>query len=321
MTPFNSTIYLSYLSTYQFLFAFQQRFYDSRTASNIKRNRAAVSPAIVNEFFTNFQTVAEGVPGSNIFNYDETNLTDNPGAQKKFLFRKGVKYTEKVMDTSKTSISVMFAGSAAGQMLPPYVVYRGNNLWKSWCKNGPVGTRYSVTQRGWFDMQTFEDWFETIFLPIAKELPGRKILLGDNLASHISLSVIGFCRENNVEFVCLPPSATHLLQPLDVSIYAPMKAHWKAMLREYKELNPSVKIMEKTAFPSNLKMLVDRVDAGRLMPAAFEKCGIFPVNEGRALERLPSSESSQAIATNLDNSLIQILAERQYNSSTGRGRG
>ena len=206
-------------------------------------------------------------------------------------------------------------------MLPPYVVYRGNNLWTSWCKDGPAGTRYSITQHGWFDMQTFEDLFETTFLPVAKKLPGKKILLGDNLASHISISVIALCKENNVEFVCLPQNATHLIQPLDVGIYAPMKAHWKKMLREYKELNPGVKIMAKTCFPSYLKELVKRCKPGNLMEAAFEKCGIFPINVDKSLERLPFSESNENIASNLDKSLIQILAERRYTPSRGRGRG
>ena len=39
------------------------------------------------------------------------------------------------------------------------------------------------------------------------------------------------------------------------------------------------------------------------------------------LERLPSSDSSQGIASNLDSSLIQILAEKRYNPSQGKGRG
>ena len=52
------------------------------------------------------------------------------GYNKKFLFRKGVKYTEKVMDSTKTSISVMFAGSAAApeSYFRLYVVYKAENL-------------------------------------------------------------------------------------------------------------------------------------------------------------------------------------------------
>ena len=53
------------------------------------------------------------VPASNI--YDETNLRDDPGAQK-YVMKRGTKYPEKVMDSSKVAFSVMFTGNAEGDV-------------------------------------------------------------------------------------------------------------------------------------------------------------------------------------------------------------
>jgi hypothetical protein len=39
--------------------------------------------------------------GNQIFNYDETNLADNPNANK-FLYRRGVKYPDKVVNYTKS---------------------------------------------------------------------------------------------------------------------------------------------------------------------------------------------------------------------------
>ena len=50
----------------------------------------------------------------------------------------------------------MFAGSAAGEFLPPMVVYKTDNVYQNWVKNGPVGSIYDATQSGWFDMRTFD---------------------------------------------------------------------------------------------------------------------------------------------------------------------
>ena len=33
----------------------------------------------------------------------------------------------------------MFAGSTAGEFLPPMVVYKSENVYENWVKNGPVG--------------------------------------------------------------------------------------------------------------------------------------------------------------------------------------
>ena len=199
----------------------------------------------------------------------------------------------------------MFCGSAGGQFLAPYVVYKGGNLWSSWCQNGPSKCRYNVTNRGWFDFGTFEDRFKTVFLPAAIKIDGKKILLGDNLSSHISTDVINICREQNISFICLPPNSTHILQPLDVGVYGPMKAWWKKLLRQYKDENPSVKVMNKTQFPSYLKNLLEKMDAQRLLAPAFERCGIFPVNVNKVLERLPSVETSIQAGPLLNESLIK----------------
>ncbi|KAA0197749.1 hypothetical protein HAZT_HAZT004114 [Hyalella azteca] len=64
------------------------------------------------------------MPTMNIINYDETNFTNDPG-KSQMIFRRGMKYPERVMNFSKTSYSVMFAGTASGELLPPYVVYKG----------------------------------------------------------------------------------------------------------------------------------------------------------------------------------------------------
>jgi hypothetical protein len=55
-----------------------------------------------------------------MFHYDETCFRDDIRLSK-CLSRKGVKYVETVMNTSKQTISVMFCGSAAGKMMPPMV--------------------------------------------------------------------------------------------------------------------------------------------------------------------------------------------------------
>jgi hypothetical protein len=76
---------------------------------------------------------------------------------------------------------------------------------------------------GWFDNFLFLDWMKKIFLPHLHHLPGKKLLLYDNLASHILVEVLDLRRESKVEFVCLPPNFTNKLQPLDVGVLSPNK--------------------------------------------------------------------------------------------------
>jgi len=78
-----------------------------RMAGNIKRLRAKVTPAVLEEYFENLCETLDGIPPSNIFNFDDTNLCDDPGSRK-VVTKRGCKYPEKVMNATKSFYSVMF---------------------------------------------------------------------------------------------------------------------------------------------------------------------------------------------------------------------
>jgi len=288
-----------------------------RKASMIKRSRAAVRREDVESFFENYKKVAEGVPPENVINYDETNLQENPGA-KKGIFRRGSKYPEEVRDSSKTAISLMLAGTAAGKLLEPYVIYRAQYLYPSWCARGPKGAVYTSTPRGWIDIYSFTDWFKKVLLPYAKRCTGKVVIVGDNCSSHFSAEVFDLCKENRIEFVCLPANSTHMMQPLDVCFFSEMKKNWRAQLKEYGNQDPTAKLLEKKEFPRMLKELLDSLDPGKLLPIAFAKCGISPINSTKVTERIPSAVSSQEAATHLDQALIERLEVRRFGEGNRR---
>jgi hypothetical protein len=62
-----------------------------------------------------------------------------------------------------------------------------------------------------------------------------KVLLGDNLAAHLSPDVLKLCQQHNIRFCFLPENSTHLMQPLDVGVFGPMKRYWREILRDWKE--------------------------------------------------------------------------------------
>ena len=92
-----------------------------RLSDNVKAARAEVNEEIINNYFNQLELSLDGIPASHIFSYDETNITNDPGA-KHVVVRRGRKRVKRKTQHSKSLISVMFAGSAAGEFLPPMVV-------------------------------------------------------------------------------------------------------------------------------------------------------------------------------------------------------
>ena len=300
------------LPTYKWVQSFlgRHKVLSERKANPIKRARAGVSRQDVRDFFVHFTKSAEGVAKENMFNYDETNFRDDPG-QKKCLFRKGSKYCEKVQNTSKQSFSVMFCGSPAGEMLPPMVVYQAKNIYEGWRDRGPKGTVWSCSKSGWFDCFQFEKWFFECLLPVLRRREGRKLLVGDNLSSHISAAVIEACRRFNIQFVCLPPNSTDKLQPLDVGVFAPLKEAWRQLLTKYKAQHPTQTGIPKTVFPRLLARLLSTSKPGQHLPAAFEKCGLYPVDVEKGVQRIPDRRMActDSVRELLDSTLGEKLEE------------
>ncbi|XP_043463100.1 uncharacterized protein LOC122499088 [Leptopilina heterotoma] len=121
-----------------------------RFCENIKRCRAKVSPEEINLFYDNLEKTLADVPPANIVNYDETNFTDDPGSVK-VIVKRGTRHPERILDSSKSSISVMMAVTGDGKMLPPYTVYKAKNLYPTWIEGGVPGARYnrSVSESSW----------------------------------------------------------------------------------------------------------------------------------------------------------------------------
>nr|XP_023024930.1 uncharacterized protein LOC111513006 [Leptinotarsa decemlineata] len=248
--------------------------------------------------------------GENIWNYDETNLTDDPGVSK-VICKKGSKYVERIMNSSKSSTSLMLCGNATGELMPMYVVYKADHLWTTWTEGGPKSCRYNRYKSGWFDAGIFEDWFFSTVLPRLKKQDGYKVLIGDNLSSHINVEVIKAFEENQIRFVCLPLHSTHLTQPLDVAYFHPMKIAWRQIIRNWKQTSEGQKFgtVQKDHFAKLLQQLqADVLEAkGVNLISGFKKCGIVPLDKNQLMSRLPKPDADPEV---ISEAFMQTLIQK-----------
>lgn len=76
-----------------------------RVTSNIKKARAEKSCPEMREYFSYLKESLKEVPKENILNYDETNLSDDPG-KSKCIVKRGTKYPERIMNHSKFTSTI-----------------------------------------------------------------------------------------------------------------------------------------------------------------------------------------------------------------------
>ena len=187
---------------------------------------------------------------------------------------------------------ILGAGCADGTRLPPYVVYKGKNLWSRWMQGDPAGCMYSVSDSGWMESANFVQWFEKMFLPatkhVAKKLP--VILFFDGHHSHLSIKLIELARAHNVHLFCFPPHCTHILQPLDVAVFGPVKATWRKVLKEH-QIETCAASITKEDFPMLLSKLWETSFRPQHLVSGFYRCGLCPVSR----EAIPSHKLSTAL--------------------------
>ncbi|XP_050306284.1 uncharacterized protein LOC126743298 [Anthonomus grandis grandis] len=252
-----------------------------------------------------------------------SNIKHDPGA-KKVLVRRGTKRVEKVQEHSRSAISVMVCGSANGILLPPMVVYKANNIYENWTVGGPLGAVYDNISSGWFDMNLFEVWFFKLLLPHVKENCNGEsvVLLGVNLASHFSPTVVKAAKENNIYVAPLTPNLTHFMQPLDVAFFAPMKKKWRAILDDWRKTRRVKGTLLKEHFPNLLnhlwRSLQERVEEN--LKSEFRATGICPYDPQQPLSKLPKTPIDASTSDILNDSLLEFLQETRGQSSTNPKR-
>ncbi|EMD60749.1 hypothetical protein COCSADRAFT_344766 [Bipolaris sorokiniana ND90Pr] len=144
-----------------------------------------------------------------------------------------------VASTSKVVISSDRVGRVA-------IIQLGNREWvtaikcinaSGWCLLPLVilsSKAISVLDNGWTTNQLGVEWVKHYNQHTAARTAGvYQLLILDGHSSHATPEFDQYCAKNKIITLCMPPHTSHLLQPLNVSYFSPLK---RAYGREIKEL-------------------------------------------------------------------------------------
>ena len=126
------------------------------------------------------------------------------------------------------------------------------------------------------ESQVFQNYLSKVLVADFKDK--RPILLiYDGHTTHVSISLIEEAMKEQVTILKLPPHSSHLLQPLDVAVFKPIKDRWDAKLVKWQRDNPGKKILKKNF--SLLTKTVWKETDPVIIQNGFKKAGIYPFND------------------------------------------
>ncbi|KAI4828179.1 hypothetical protein KUCAC02_022291 [Chaenocephalus aceratus] len=89
----------------------------------------------------------------------------------------------------------------------------------------PAGSIGHCTKSGWMNEDAFLIFLKHFIRHTNCSTDHPVLLILDNHESHISLKSVTIAKENGVIMLTLPPHTSHRLQPLDKTVYGPLKTY------------------------------------------------------------------------------------------------
>ncbi|KAF1928545.1 DDE-domain-containing protein, partial [Didymella exigua CBS 183.55] len=118
-------------------------------------------------------------------------------------------------------VTVIQGINAAGWAIPPFIIFAGQY-------------HLSACENSWTTNELGVEWLKHFIKHTDGKVVGaRRLLILDGHESHHSLEFQELCKKNNICTLCMPPHSSHLLQPLDVGCFSPLK---RAYSREIEAL-------------------------------------------------------------------------------------
>lgn len=258
-----------------------------RVAQNLPTSRNQVTEEALRAWFDRVRTYFENnnllqvfEDPKRIFNCDETGFFLCP-KDKQVLVKKGSKRVyNRVANDDKECLTVLVNVSADGNIAPPMVLFPYKRLPNNIKSTVPSWWGLGNTESGWMTMESFYEYVANVFYPwlVQQEITLPVVLFLDGHTSHISLPLTTFCKEKGIVLVALLPNSTHVLQPLDVAVFRPIKGTWRDIVREFR-LKHNYAKLKRTDFSAEVQKCFDKSLKPETIKNGFKCCGIYPFDK------------------------------------------
>ena len=262
----------------------------------------------IEDFFQSQQIPEiKAIPKENRYNMDECDLIE--GQDHNGLVLGHADKTEALQKNPESRIwtTIVECISADGRALTPLVIFKGKTDQQQWPPEdcGFLSSwDFKSSTEEWTDDKIALTWLKTIFIPqtIPKKEGKKRLLIIDGHSSHATDDFMFECFKNGIYILWLPSHSFHVTQPLNMSVFGPVK---NAYRRELSQLDSDDDSSEqsKIAF---LKCYDYARKVGITQSniiAGFEESGQWPVRATKALPKTttdPRDQGQPETPSNID---------------------
>lgn len=231
-------------------------------------------------FFNNLADVHKRfgpIPAHRIWNLDETGLStvQTPGP---IVAPKGVKQVGGCTSAERgTLITLIVAINAIGNHTPPMLIFPRVYFKDRMIFGAPPGTIGAATPTAWSNEEMFLRFLDHFIAHVKCSKEERVILLLDNHETHLSIEALDRASDAGIIMVTFPPHCSNKLQPLDLTVYGPLKTFYNQALDDW-HLNNSGKTFNIYSVAEVVGTVFPRALSTKNIVSGFKAAGIFPLD-------------------------------------------
>jgi len=162
---------------------------------------------------------------------------------------------------------------ASGMSIPTLVIFKG--VRKNMIGRNPMCSLVHLSPKGWINAILFAEWFQHFIECISSHR--LVVLFMDSHVSDITPKILSKTSDNGIHLVTFPSHMTHLLQPLDIGVYRPLKEGWRKEVAKILTEHPGAK-PDLCDFNGLLASAYHGVFQSATVWNSFAKTGVFRFN-------------------------------------------
>ena len=211
-----------------------------------------------------------------IYNIDESGFSPEH-TPPKLATKKG--FTPQAVTSPRTTmITCIGACNAIGNSIPPFLVHKGKHLTEDLTVGASAGCGFTITESGGSNSQVFQTYLKDHFMKFAVRNDDKHILiLYDGSSTHISVELIEWSLSKKIVLFVLPPHSSHLLQPLDVGCFSPLKKAFNSIAHKYLKQHAG-QVLNRYNMPNMICRAYNIAMTPTNIQHSFKKTGIFKIS-------------------------------------------
>ena len=241
------------------------------------------------DWFQRYKTLRDekGIQDSDQYNFDESGFRIGIGKDQWIVTLDPCRQSYLASSSNRELVTSCEAVSGDGDVLPPMLILPGSLHLEDWYMKTDLDDDFllAVSHTGYSNDELSLNWLQHFDKFSSRRQVGvYRLLLLDGYGSHCTKEFIDYCDEKKIVPFCLPPHTTHLLQPLDVVVFQPLK-HYHAEAIE-QATRSGCSDFNKLEFLSAISTIRKQAFKKSTILSSFRKTGLIPYNPETVLSRL-----------------------------------